>query len=103
MNARWGQIIFWAATAIAAVIVIFVVWTYLCERKLPCLADRPIAVGGDHLANRVGLPLWASLEAEIYMGTATVLSALCQKRTSTTSFDHLVAAAPGYVGTVSSF
>lgn len=74
-----------------------------CERKLPCLADRPIAVGGDHLADRVGLPLWASLEAEIYMGTATVLSALCQKRTSTTSFDHLVAAAPGYVGTVSSF
>ena len=36
-----------------------------CERKLPCLADRPIAVGGDHLADRVGLPLWASLEAEI--------------------------------------
>jgi hypothetical protein len=53
-----------------------------CERKLPCFADRPIAVGGDHLADRVGLPLWASLEAEIYKGTATVLSALCQKRTS---------------------
>jgi hypothetical protein len=48
MNARWGQIIFWATTAIAAVIVIFVVWTYLynASENYPVLPIVPLLLAG---------------------------------------------------------
>jgi hypothetical protein len=48
MDARWGQVIFWAATIIAALIVLSVVWNYVrnIEDQYPVLPIAPLVLAG---------------------------------------------------------
>jgi hypothetical protein len=48
MDARWGQFIFWAATIIAAVMVVFVVFTYAynTSENYPVLPITPLLLAG---------------------------------------------------------
>jgi len=56
MKASWGELIYWTATVVAGVIVIFVVWSYLqnTNEGYPVISFVPLLFAGAiWLAGRV--------------------------------------------------